>query len=106
MTGRRQSNENDFTGSSDEWEARVFASAVLFRVHRFIKKDRQRFGTETASFDQAHRLARAVLQDTNNPSTVMIYAVGELGRAAMIPQAKWQECQEKWEAIHGKTNID
>ena len=91
--------EHDFSGSSDDWEQRVFDNASHFNLDCFHDKGRHKSSVET--FPEA--LTQAAIAgdhpDMPNPR-VLIYAVTLQGRFIAIPEKKWPAYLERWNAAH------
>jgi hypothetical protein len=87
----------DFTGNLEDWEERVFRTAVLFRVHRFYgmgATDR----AELTNFREA--LTMCALELRKPGHRVMVYAVADTERWFLIPQDQWLKYLRIWDKEH------
>ena len=94
--------ENDFTGTQEEWEDRIFNNVDLFRVHQ-LSNGKVEKEMNTTSFPQALVAAEEV---TKADKEVLVYAVSKSGRYVCLPPERWNHFAELWIAKHGRTQHD
>lgn len=90
---------SDFTGNLEDWEARVFNDAYLFRLHHYFG-NKQHETAEVSNFRTA--LTLAVTEIKKGPDhRVLVQAVSDTGRWFTIPQDQWLSYLRLWDAKHG-----
>lgn len=100
-----EGTEHDFSGSSDDWERRVFLNAVKFRLHRYHGRG-ARDEAHAPTFPEAMTMAAKAMDDPGHPGVrVLVYAVTESGRFAAIPEDRWPAYLELWKKERGADDI-
>lgn len=90
---------SEFSGTSDDYERWVFDNAAHFNLDCFYDGGRSK--SSAATFPEAMILAASAKDNPDMPNPrVLVYAVTTPGRFICIPEKKWPEYLERWDAAH------